>query len=710
MDAALRDICQLSDPCDPRSFEPPIKDFFCIYPMYRSRYEAKTIQGSNEFLDGWNKAIEKDGLRNDGRPFLGCNTIYGNYVAWAYPECLPERAAHVAAYCDWGFFWDDATDAMSMEKNHEATKDLILTIMSTVGIGQKHEPLLAVNKLVVPFVLNKLAGTDGDLGLNHMKAWKAHLDGQARSSHANMSWEELKQHRLVEGGPEWAIRLGAWGAGIRCTAEEIESVRKIIDIGGIAGVLANDYYSFNKEFDEHSRAGTIERMQNGVALLMREYGYSEEEAREILKKEINKMEQQFMDMYLTWLNGPVQKSRGLIQYLTMVLCLYSGTMFWMAHGARYHRTDLITTAEDRATIVGKCQGDAFRVMEGYPPPKGLKRTASSPESAPKRRASKANNINQSNGHGGDPMVAFSGPFVKAPSHICDAPYEYINSLQSKNMRDKFINILNSWLNVPSDSLQIIKNIVQMLHNSSLMLDDIEDASPLRRGQPATHIFYGASQTINSANFSYVKTVIEATHLKNPQCLQIFLEEVSDLHRGQSLDLHWRHHGRCPTTDEYIMMVDNKTGGLFRLMARLMEAESPSPITTPHLSRLLTLIGRYYQIRDDYMNLTSADYTTKKGYCEDLDEGKFSLPLIHLLLHTPCPDRITSALYNRVPSTGLQEEVKTYILDAMQSARTFEYVREVLSHLHGEIMKTLDEAEKTLGINNGVRMLLVGLGL
>jgi geranylgeranyl pyrophosphate synthase len=89
-------------------------------------------------------------------------------------------------------------------------------------------------------------------------------------------------------------------------------------------------------------------------------------------------------------------------------------------------------------------------------------------------------------------------------------------------------------------------------------------------------------------------------------MQIFLDEVSNLHRGQSLDLHWRHHGRCPTTDEYIMMVDNKTGGLFRLMARLMEAESPSPITTPHLSRLLTLTGRYYQIRDDYMNLTSAD--------------------------------------------------------------------------------------------------------
>jgi hypothetical protein len=199
-------------------------------------------------------------------------------------------------------------------------------------------------------------------------------------------------------------------------------VREIVTHGGIAGVLTNDYYSFNKEFDEHYRAGTIERIQNGVALLMREYGYNEEESREILKKEVNKMEQEFINMYLTWLKSPVSKSRNLIQYLTMVYCLYSGTMFWMAHGARYHRTDLITTAEDRATIVGKCQGDTLRVMEGYPPPKGLKRTATSPESAPKRRASKTNNVNRSNGHSGDSMEAFSAPFSKVPSDVCLDPW------------------------------------------------------------------------------------------------------------------------------------------------------------------------------------------------------------------------------------------------------------------------------------------------
>jgi geranylgeranyl pyrophosphate synthase len=58
-----------------------------------------------------------------------------------------------------------------------------------------------------------------------------------------------------------------------------------------------------------------------------------------------------------------------------------------------------------------------------------------------------------------------------------------------------------------------------------------------------------------------------------------------------------------------MMVDNKTGGLLRLMLQLMEAESPISLplnTSTSLLRLLTYTGRYYQIRDDYLNLTSAD--------------------------------------------------------------------------------------------------------
>jgi len=44
--------------------------------------------------------------------------------------------------------------------------------------------------------------------------------------------------------------------------------------------------------------------------------------------------------------------------------------------------------------------------------------------------------------------------------------------------------------------------------------------------------------------------------------------------------------------------------------------------------LVNLIGVYFQIRDDYMNLQSDQYATNKGFAEDLTEGKFSFPVVH----------------------------------------------------------------------------------
>lgn len=73
--------------------------------------------------------------------------------------------------------------------------------------------------------------------------------------------------------------------------------------------------------------------------------------------------------------------------------------------------------------------------------------------------------------------------------------------------------------------------------------------------------------------------------------------------GQALDLYWKFHKTCPTTSEYLTMVDNKTGGFFRMALRIMELESGAT-PCPDLTHLVTLMGRYYQIRDDYLNLTS----------------------------------------------------------------------------------------------------------
>ena len=112
-----------------------------------------------------------------------------------------------------------------------------------------------------------------------------------------------------------------------------------------------------------------------------------------------------------------------------------------------------------------------------------------------------------------------------------------------------------------------------------------------------------------------------------------------------MELYWRDRFVCPTEEEYIAMVNNKTGGLLRLAVKLMQACSSNTLTTCGANgntctnfsdyvSLANLIGILFQIRDDYQNLQDIQYTNNKGFCEDITEGKFSFPIIHSILSRP----------------------------------------------------------------------------
>ncbi|TAQ90468.1 hypothetical protein B7494_g1208 [Chlorociboria aeruginascens] len=288
-----------------------------------------------------------------------------------------------------------------------------------------------------------------------------------------------------------------------------------------------------------------------------------------------------------------------------------------------------------------------------------------------------------------------------------APFNYIESLPSKRVSERFIDALNIWFAVPEQIVDSIKYIASALVTSSMMLDDIEDNSTLRRGKPAAHVIYGASQTVNSANYAYVHAVAELGKLEDPACFGIFIDETENLHIGQSLDLHWRYHNRCPSIDEYMTMISNKTGGFFRLMVRLMQAESTlSKENFIDLSSFTTLIGSYYQIRDDFQNLDSQEYAMTKGYCSDLDEGKFSLPLIHCLSTTPNSSEITGILQHKPPE-GLSMELKAFILEHMKETGSLEYTRGLLKDMECELREALKGIEENFGVENEVLGGLLG---
>lgn len=90
-----------------------------------------------------------------------------------------------------------------------------------------------------------------------------------------------------------------------------------------------------------------------------------------------------------------------------------------------------------------------------------------------------------------------------------------------------------------------------------------------------HSVFGVAQTINSGNYVYFLALQELLKLNNPKLVEIYSEELCNLHRGQGMDLYWRDTLTCPTEEDYLQMVGNKTGGLFRLAVKMMQAESSS---------------------------------------------------------------------------------------------------------------------------------------
>ncbi|KAL4895893.1 isoprenoid synthase domain-containing protein [Aspergillus ambiguus] len=271
--------------------------------------------------------------------------------------------------------------------------------------------------------------------------------------------------------------------------------------------------------------------------------------------------------------------------------------------------------------------------------------------------------------------------------ILMGPYDYLLQHPGKDIRRQLINAFDAWLQVPPDSLAVINKAVAMLHTSSLLIDDVEDSSALRRGVPVAHSIYGTAQTINSANYVYFLALQELQKLNNPAAIDIYAQELLNLHRGQGMELFWRDTLTCPSEDEYLQMVGNKTGGLFRLAVKLMQAESRSG---KDCVSLVNVLGLIFQICDDYLNLANTSYAQSKGFCEDLTEGKFSFPIIHSIQSNPQNHQLLSILKQRTTI----EEVKMYAISYMENTGSFVYTQNVVRELRDKALRLIDDIDNS----------------
>jgi geranylgeranyl pyrophosphate synthase len=212
-------------------------------------------------------------------------------------------------------------------------------------------------------------------------------------------------------------------------------------------------------------------------------------------------------------------------------------------------------------------------------------------------------------------------------------------------------------------------LIELVHNGSLMVDDIEDSSDLRRGQPCVHKKFGVDIAINAANAMYYLPLL--AFLKNRErveaetmlsAYEAYSQELINIHLGQGMDISW-HRGWANadhiSENQYLQMCALKTGTLARLSARLAAIFCGVEVElTSKLGKLAECLGIGFQIQDDVLNLTAS--SGKNQFVEeyvgsDITEGKRTIMVIHALRQGEGSERLLELLNKHTRERGAIEE-------------------------------------------------------
>jgi len=176
--------------------------------------------------------------------------------------------------------------------------------------------------------------------------------------------------------------------------------------------------------------------------------------------------------------------------------------------------------------------------------------------------------------------------------------------------------------------------VELVHNFSLVHDDIQDNSPKRRGRDTAWVKWGAPMAINIGDALFVISNQAIVDLKDDYPAETVLKVAEVLHntcldltRGQFMDMSYEERNDL-TTDDYWPMIAGKTAALLsaccHIGAILGDASEEQKNAYKSFGQYL---GLAFQVQDDILGIWGNETVTGKSVASDLVEGKNSLPIL-----------------------------------------------------------------------------------
>ena len=235
--------------------------------------------------------------------------------------------------------------------------------------------------------------------------------------------------------------------------------------------------------------------------------------------------------------------------------------------------------------------------------------------------------------------------------------------------------------------------VELLHNASLIHDDVVDESKLRRNQPTINAVWDNHIAVLVGDF-FVSTALQLAIATGDIRIIDAIGRLGKLLSLGEIDQIYNARAHTLTEEAYFKIINFKTASLFVACAQVgCHAVDADADTTAKLSEIAELLGLCFQIRDDVFDYFEADKVGKPTG-NDLREGKITLPLLHVLLDPSAPNH--DAMNARAAIEELDEDQIATLQRYARDNGGIEYAYATMGRLReraAEIAATLPDPAK-----------------
>ena len=211
------------------------------------------------------------------------------------------------------------------------------------------------------------------------------------------------------------------------------------------------------------------------------------------------------------------------------------------------------------------------------------------------------------------------PIHETPKYLYD-PIRYIISGKGKRLRPILVHLSGQVYDADPSYLMKAGIAVELLHNFTLVHDDIMDEDEMRHAKPTVHQKWDNSVAILSGDGLFVLSQLVMSGL--PQSIIQRFNEVSlTICEGQGFDKEFENNPSIQM-EEYLMMIGKKTGALLGLCSEIGSLLGGQDIKNAHQLYSFGLnLGLAFQIQDDFLEIYGKESTIGKSLGSDIEKGK-----------------------------------------------------------------------------------------